>query len=98
MIKLPDDEFVAIELVHAPNHLEPGPDSALSCFVIAVESMEVTVAALATSGNDAGTPTSPDGTRDFLTTWIVDPDGNRLELVQWPAGHAIGMSAADWPD
>ena len=27
---------------------------------------------------------------------IVDPDGNRIELVQWPAGHADGMTAADF--
>ena len=46
MIKLPDDEFVSIELVHDPTHRDPGPGSALSCFVIAVESMEATVAAL----------------------------------------------------
>ena len=56
MIKLPADEFVSIELVHAPDHHEPGPDSALSCFVIAVESMEATVAALATHGIGAETP------------------------------------------
>ena len=42
-------------------------------------------------------PDSPDGTDDFLTTWITDPDGNRIELVQWPAGHADGITAADWP-
>ena len=66
--------------------------------MIAVESMDATVAALATSGIAAETPASPDGTPDFLTSWIVDPDGNRIELVQWPAGHAVGMSAADWPD
>ncbi len=98
MIKLPDDEFVAIELVHVPRHRDHGRDSALSCFVIAVESMDALLAALATSGVDAEAPTSPDGTPDFLTTWITDPDGNRIELVQWPAGHAVGMSAADWPD
>ena len=40
---------------------------------------------------------SPDGRDDFLTTWITDPDGNRLEQVQWPAGHAEGITAADWP-
>ena len=34
---------------------------------------------------------------DFLTTWIVDPDGNRIELMQWPPGHGVGMSAADCP-
>jgi lactoylglutathione lyase len=33
---------------------------------------------------------------DFLTTWITDPDGNRIELVQWPAGHPDGLTAADW--
>jgi hypothetical protein len=27
---------------------------------------------------------------------IVDPDGNRIELVQWPAGHVDGITAADW--
>jgi lactoylglutathione lyase len=98
MIKLPDDEFVTIELVHDPAHRDPGSRSALNHFVIAVESMESTVAALATDGIDAETTTSPDGRLDFLTTWIVDPDGNRIELVQWPLGHTVGMSAADWPD
>jgi hypothetical protein len=38
------------------------------------------------------------GSDNFLTTWIVDPDGNRIELVQWPAGHLDGISAADWAD
>ena len=61
MIKLPDDEFVTIELVHDPDHREPGTGSALSCFVIAVESMDATVAALATRGIEAEAPTSPDG-------------------------------------
>jgi lactoylglutathione lyase len=27
---------------------------------------------------------------------VIDPDGNRIELVQWPAGHADGITAADW--
>jgi lactoylglutathione lyase len=30
--------------------------------------------------------------------WVTDPDGNRIELVQWPAGHADGITAADWPE
>jgi lactoylglutathione lyase len=28
----------------------------------------------------------------------TDPDGNRIELVQWPAGHADGITAADFAD
>ena len=29
------------------------------------------------------------------TAWVTDPDGYRIELVQWPEGHADGLSAAD---
>jgi lactoylglutathione lyase len=57
--------------------------------------MPTTLAELAAHGIDAEAPSSPDGSDDFLTTWITDPDGNRIELVQWPAGHADGLSAAD---
>jgi lactoylglutathione lyase len=33
-----------------------------------------------------------------MRTWVVDPDGNRIELVQWPAGRADGITAADWAE
>jgi lactoylglutathione lyase len=98
MLKLPGDEFVTIELVHRPAPDEPGPGPGLSHFVVVVESMRATLAELAARGIDAEAPTSPDGSEDFRTTWITDPDGNRIELVQWPAGHPDGISSADWPD
>jgi lactoylglutathione lyase len=60
--------------------------------------MDATVTELAAHGIVADEPISPDGSDDFQTTWIVDPDGNRIELVQWPSGHADGMTAADWAD
>ena len=97
MLKLPDDKFVTIELVHQPG--DDGPaGSGLSHFVIAVESMAATVAGLATHGIDVEGPTSPDESDDFLTAFITDPDGNRIELVQWPPGHAVGMGSADWAE
>ncbi len=34
----------------------------------------------------------PEGPR---TAWLTDPDGNRIELVQWPPGHPEGMTATD---
>jgi lactoylglutathione lyase len=96
MLKLPGDEFVTIELVHNPDEPQAGAGSRLSHLVIQVDSVEATVAQLAGLGIPAETPASPDGSDDFLTTWIIDPDGNRIELVQWPAGHAVGMTSADF--
>jgi lactoylglutathione lyase len=98
MLKLPDDDFVTVELIHDPTKGEVDLGSGFNYFVIKVESMHATIAELAAQGIDADTPRSPDGSDDFLTTWITDPDGNRIELVQWPAGHPDGLTAADWPD
>ena len=97
MLQLPDDEFVSIELVHdagaAP--VEPG---GLHHLVVQVEDMHATVARLAAQGIEAETPGSPDGSDDFWTSWLTDPDGYRIELVQWPAGHAAGMTRADFAE
>jgi lactoylglutathione lyase len=96
MLKLPDDAFVAIELVHDPTGATVGADSRLSHLVVQVESVETMVAQLALRGIITEPPTSPTGSDDFRTAWVVDPDANRIELVQWPAGHAVGMTSADF--
>jgi lactoylglutathione lyase len=95
MLKLPDDPFVALELVHDPNRgaVEPG---GLESLVVKVEVMTDTVAQLAAKGIKAEPPTFPNDTDDFWTAWLSDPDGYRIELVQWPTGHPAGMVAADF--
>jgi lactoylglutathione lyase len=98
MLKLPDDGFVTIELVHDPRRVYENLGTGLSHFVIKVESLDATVAELAAQGIDVETPTSPDGSDDFRTAMITDPDGNRIELVQWPPGHPDGMTAADFQE
>ena len=52
MLKLPGDEFVALELVHDPakGSVDPG---GLNHMVVKVESMKATVADLAAHGIDA---------------------------------------------
>ncbi|MET0763878.1 MAG: VOC family protein [Blastococcus sp.] len=98
MLKLPDDDFVTIELVHDSAYREIDVGAGLSHFVIQVQSMDATIARLAAEGIRTETPGLPDGSHDFRTTWITDPDGHRIELVQWPAGHPDGITAADWTD
>jgi lactoylglutathione lyase len=96
MLKLPGDEFVALELVHDPTtgRVEP---SGFNHLVVQVDDVHATVAQLSSRGIRAEEPTSPDGSADFWTTWVTDPDGYRIELVQWPAGHPDGMTRADFP-
>ena len=94
MLKLPRDEFVALELVHDPNRGEVGPGG-LNHLVVQVDSMTDTTAELEAEGIRVEPPQSPDGSDDFWTAWVVDPDGYRIELVQWPAGHPDGMTADD---
>jgi lactoylglutathione lyase len=96
MLKLPGDEFVSLELVHQVDSgpIDPG---GLNHFVIQTDDLHATVARLAGLGIDAETPVSPTGSDDFWTSLLTDPDGYRIELVQWPTGHADGMTRADFP-
>ena len=99
MIKLPGDAFVAIELVSGSSANAPRGGDGLSHFVIKVESMDGVLAELAAKGiAPEEPPASPDGSSEFQTAWVTDPDGNRIELVQWPPGHADGMTAVDFSD
>jgi len=97
MLKLPDDEFVSLELVHGQGGREPG-SRGLNHIVIQVESMTDVVAQLSSQRAQVEQPGSPDGSDDFWTAWVTDPDGYRIELVQWPAGHPAGMTAADFSE
>jgi lactoylglutathione lyase len=96
MLKLPDDDVVSVELVFDPDEADGGRGTGLSHLVVQVDSMDPTVTDLRAKGIEVAEPESPDDSADFLTTWITDPDGNRIELVQWPAGHLDGLTAADW--
>jgi lactoylglutathione lyase len=95
MLKLPNDPFVSLELVHDPDlgTITPG---GLNHLVIEEEALHDTVARLAALGIEAEEPSSPSGSGDFWTTWLTDPDGYRIELVQWPPGHGHGLTSADF--
>ena len=97
MLKLPGDPFVSLELVHDPGTGTVTPGG-LNHLVIQVAALHDTVARLAALGIEAEKPSSPSGSEDFWTTWLTDPDGYRIELVQWPPGHSDGLTGADFPE
>ena len=98
MLKLARDEFVTLELVHDPVGRAVEIGSGLSHFVIQVDALDSVVSELAAKGIASSAEGSLDGTQEPRTAWITDPDGRRIELVQWPQGHPDGLTAADWPE
>lgn len=92
MLQLPDDPFVSLELVH--DRSRPVTDtSAVNHLVVQTDDLDATIADLAARGVPAEPPAEP--ALGLRTSWLTDPDGYRIELVQWPAGHAAGMTDAD---
>ena len=102
MLRLPGDGFVTIELAYDPARGKVDLGTGINHLVVQVESLEATLADLAARGIAAEPPARPDppepagDTDGPRTTWITDPDGYRIELVQWPAGHADGITEADF--
>ena len=96
MLRLPGDSFVAIELVHDPVKGAVDLGTGINHLVIQVESLDELLARLAARGIEAEPPALPGGPAGPRTAWVTDPDGYRIELVQWPAGHADGMTEADF--
>ena len=93
MLQLPGDPFVSLELVHDP--ARPVRDTgAVNHLVIQVDDLDETIAGLAARGLAAEPPAEPGP--GIRTSWLTDPDGYRIELVQWPPGHPAGMTAADF--
>jgi lactoylglutathione lyase len=96
MLRLPGDGFVTIELVYNPARGAVDLGTGINHLVIQVESLDAALTDLAAHAIVAESPELPAGTEGPRTSWITDPDGYRIELVQWPAGHADGISEADF--
>ena len=96
MLKLPDDEVVTLELVHraADGPVEVG--SGFSHLAVQIDNLSKTIEALSQAGLRPGPVERPGGPDGPQTAWLTDPDGYRIELVQWPAGHAYGLTATDF--
>jgi lactoylglutathione lyase len=96
MLRLPGDSFVTIELVHDPERGAVDVGTGINHLVVQVDSLDLIVADLAAKGVVTEPARPPDGADEPRTSWLTDPDGYRIELVQWPAGHADGITEADF--
>ncbi len=96
MLKFPGEGIVTLELVHRPAHGRVQIGSGFSHLVVQVDELAATIAALSQRGLKPEPEQLPAGPHGPRTSWLTDPDGYRIELVQWPPGHADGISAADF--
>jgi lactoylglutathione lyase len=96
MPALPEEAAVSLELVHRPadGPVDPG---GLEHVAVQVDDLQTTCEELVAEGLEPGEVQMPGGRDGPRTAWVVDPDGYRLELVQWPAGHPVGMTRDDLP-
>ena len=97
MLQLPGDDFVTIELVYDPAKGEAGPGNGVNHLVIQVASLDATRTDLAVRGIEPEPVEYPGGPTGPRTCWITDPNGYRIEVVEWPDGHADGITRADFP-
>lgn len=96
MLRQPGDSFVTIELVYDPERGVVDIGTGINHLVVQVDSLDAIVADLARQGIVTEPAGPPDRTDEPRTSWLTDPDGYRIELVQWPAGHADGITEADF--
>lgn len=97
VLSFPDEPVATLELVHRPDagSVEVGGFDHLA---IQSDDLAKTLATLTGRGLVPGPPELPGGPDGPRTAWLEDPDGYRIELVEWPPGHPYGLSAEDFPD
>ncbi len=97
MLALSGEAEVTLELVE---RTDAGPVSAggLDHLAIQVDDLENTRRELLAAGLDPGAVERPGGADGPRTITLLDPDGHHLELVQWPDGHPVAMTRADFAD
>ncbi len=96
MLSFPGEPVVTLELVHRPADGAVQVGTGFSHLVVQVDELAATIEDLTQAGLQPGPEQHPAGQEGPRTSWLTDPDGYRIELVQWPPGHPDGISAADF--
>jgi lactoylglutathione lyase len=96
VLKFPDEEVVTLELVHRPADGPVQVGNGFSHLAVQVDALGAAIEMLSQRGLEPGPEQRPAGPRGPRTSWLSDPDGYRIELVEWPPGHADGISSADF--
>jgi lactoylglutathione lyase len=96
ILKFLDEPVATLELVHRPGDGRVDVSSGFDHFAIQVDTLAATLKRLTEAGLEPEPIRYPAGPHGPKTSWLTDPDGYRIELVEWPPGHPGGITAADF--
>ncbi|MCT7355960.1 VOC family protein [Streptomyces sp. 15-116A] len=96
LLKFAGEPAASLELVHRPSEGRVDVGSGFDHLAIQVDTLYATVEQLTDAGLGPGPVERPGGPNGPKTAWLTDPDGYRIELVEWPPGHADGITEADF--
>ena len=96
MLRFPGEPVATLELVYRPGRGHVDVGGGVDHLAIQVDSLAATLERLAAAGLEPGPVEFPGGADGPKTSGLTDPDGYRIELVEWPEGHAGGISEADF--
>lgn len=96
ILKFPDEPVATLELVHRPGDGRVDVGSGFDHLAIQVDTLATTLEMLTEAGLEPEPVQYPAGPHGPKTSWLSDPDGYRIELVEWPSGHPNGITAADF--
>ena len=94
LLRFPGEPAVSLELVHRPvgGRVEVG--SGFDHLAIQVDTLATTLERLTDAGLEPGPVQYPGGPHGPKTSWLTDPDGYRIELVEWPPEQPDGLTTA----
>jgi lactoylglutathione lyase len=96
VLKFTGEDVGTLELVHRPADGSVDIGTGFSHLVVQIDNLASSIEALSQSGLKPDPPQRPGGPNGPRTSWLTDPDGYRIELVEWPSGHPDGITAEDF--
>lgn len=96
LLRFPDEPAASLELAHRPGDGRVDVGSGFDHLAIQVDTLTTIVETLTQAGLAPEAVQYPGGPEGPKTSWLTDPDGYRIELVEWPPGHPDGITPADF--
>ncbi|MDI3405164.1 VOC family protein [Streptomyces cavernicola] len=96
LLAFPGEPAASLELVHRPMDGRVEVGSGFDHLAVQVDELAAALDRLTDAGLEPEPVQYPGGPDGPKTSWLTDPDGYRIELVEWPPGHPDGITAADF--